>query len=185
MLTFWSVPATHSRRVPNARWISLGILFVLALVAMAAYSAWSRTTIASAESGPCSQSRAIADPGSEMALVGDCNILLGLRDTLAGDAELNWSADLSISQWDGVRVGQTPPRVVSLRLAEQGLSGSIPSGLGALDALAILDLKGNTLTGNIPPELGSLGNLQYLYLQDNVLSSTPRRIWAVSRSCFT
>ena len=158
------------------------MLFALALVAVATYS---QAVIASAESGPCAQGRAIAEPELNLELVNDCNVLLGVRGTLAGDAELNWSADLSISQWDGVRVGQTPPRVVSLRLAEQGLSGSIPSGLGALDALAILDLKGNTLTGNIPPELGSLGNLQYLYLQDNVLSSTPRRIWAVSRSCFT
>ena len=153
--------------IPSGRWLGLYMLFALALVAVATYS---QAVIASAESGPCAQGRAIAEPELNLELVNDCNVLLGVRGTLAGDAELNWSADLSISQWDGVRVFQTPSRVVSLRLAERELSGFIPSGLGHLDALEVLDLSGNMLTGHIPLELGSLESLQYLYLDDNGLT---------------
>ena len=93
-----------------------------------------------------------------------------MRDTLAGDSELNWSANLSIRQWDGIRVFQAPPRVVSLKLPELGLNGSIPAELGSLDGLEVLDLSGNQLTGSIPSELGSLGGLQYLYLDNNWLT---------------
>ena len=163
MPTYSSRPTTNSLTLPGARWLSLAIL-LLALAAMAAYNAWSPTQTASAQSGACSQSDAVVDPEEDMQLVGDCNVLLGLRDTLAGDAELNWSANVSIRDWDGVRVAQAPPRVVSLRLEEKELSGSIPSDLAELDAMEILELNGNMLTGSIPPEIGSLVSLRYLYL---------------------
>ena len=163
MPTYSSRPTTNSLRLPGARWLSLAIL-LLALAAMATYNAWSPTQTASAESGACSQGDAVVDPEEDMQLVGDCNVLLGLRDTLAGDAELNWSANVSILEWDGVRVSQTPPRVVGLRLEEKEFSGSIPSDLAELDAMEILELNGNMLAGSIPPEIGSLVSLRYLYL---------------------
>ena len=41
----------------------------------------------------CSGGVAVEDPANNPELVGDCNTLLGARDTLAGTATLNWDAD--------------------------------------------------------------------------------------------
>jgi hypothetical protein len=49
------------------------------------------------------------------------------------------------------------------------LTGSIPSELGNLSNLTTLYLSINSLTGSIPPELGNLSNLKYLYMDSNQL----------------
>ena len=107
-----------------------------------------------------------ADPG----LVQDCETLLAMRDVLAGGAELNWSADRPITEWEGVELGGVPPRVSGLKLVSRGLSGVIPSELESLTQLRELDLRANLLGGVIPPELGSLAELQGLFLHANHLS---------------
>ena len=106
------------------------------------------------------------------ALVNDCEALLDLRDTLANGAPLNWSASLPLAYWDGVIMGGSPPRIIGLKLSEKALAGHIPSGLGSLTALQVLDLSDNGLTGTIPTELGSLTALQVLDLSDNGLTGT-------------
>ena len=107
-----------------------------------------------------------ADPG----LVRDCETLLAIRDVLAGGAELDWSADRPITEWEGVELGGVPPRVSSLKLVQRGLSGVIPSELGRLTQLRALDLRVNHLGGGIPPELGRLAELQALFLDANYLT---------------
>ena len=62
-------------------------------------------------------------------LAADCARLLAARDTLAGTGMLNWSADVPVTDWDGVTVGGSPLRVTELRLSEEGLTGEIPAGL--------------------------------------------------------
>ena len=88
----------------------------------------------------------------------DCELLLGVMDILVGDgnAQLNWSAYVPISEWQGVTVSGTPPRVTGLNLQRAGLRGSIPPLLGDLDSLRELDLGANQLSGEIPTELGNL-----------------------------
>ena len=100
----------------------------------------------------------------------DSEVLLSARDKLAGDAALNWSADIPIPSWDGVTVGGKPRRVTRLILSERQLSGTIPPELGVLSRLAQLDFHGNRLSGPIPPELGHLSNLEALQLHNNELS---------------
>ena len=100
----------------------------------------------------------------------DSEVLLSARDKLAGDAALNWSADIPIPSWDGVTVGGKPRRVTRLILRERQLSGTIPPELGVLSRLAQLDFHGNRLSGPIPPELGHLSNLEALQLHNNELS---------------
>ena len=103
--------------------------------------------------------------------LGDCRTLLAVRDTLVGDGTaMNWAIGLPIQEWTGVEVNRR--RVVAIRLARQGLSGTIPAELGSLTELAELFLTGNRLTGTIPAELGDLRYLRYLSLSDNELTGT-------------
>ena len=107
-------------------------------------------------------------PGSP--LFDDCTLLLAVKETLAGGAELNWSGALPISEWQGVTVGGSPPRVTGLDLAGTGLTGRIPPELGRLDGLVHLNLAVNRLTGPVPPELGRLAALRGLSLDRNALT---------------
>ena len=118
----------------------------------------------------CDRGDAVTDPDANADLVSDCEVLLTLRDPLAGDAKLNWSADVRIESWDGVGVWGEPMRVFWLTLYEQGLTGVIPPELGDLDGLEELILTGNELSGEIPPELARLDNLRSLWLGDNRLT---------------
>ncbi len=100
----------------------------------------------------------------------DCDTLLGLKDTLAGDATLNWSKDLGLEEWEGVGLGDSPPRVHALWLGFKSLNGTIPAALGRLDQLRFIDFQNNQLMGEIPPELGDLHLLEELTLGVNQLT---------------
>ena len=62
--------------------------------------------------------------------------------------------------------------ITSIRLGENFLSSSIPTGLGLLSELIVLDLGGNYLTGSIPsdfyPSVPSL-SASYVFLNSNYL----------------
>ena len=120
-----------------------------------------------AQSGCASQG---AVTPSETALASDCEVLLSIRDTLAGTAALNWAADAPIADWDGISVGGTPMSVVRISLVDKRLTGTIPPQLGNLPNLTELDLYDNQLSGEIPSELGNLSNLWLLKLGANELS---------------
>ena len=131
---------------------------------------WSATATGTTLSASvCVAGGAVAD-AANTGLVSDCEALLEARDTLAGSATLNWSEDTPISAWEGVTLGATPRRVTGLALGDNELSGSIPTGLGNLPNLRVLDLSRNELTGSIPAELGSLTNLTHLLLNNNQLT---------------
>ena len=118
----------------------------------------------------CANGVAVPSPDGNPGLVGDCEVLLAIRDTLVGDATLDWSAFTEIGDWDGVQVGGTPLRVTALWLWTRELSGSIPPELAQLGRLADLHLGGNSLTGAIPRELGELTGLRRLALYGNRLT---------------
>ena len=123
--------------------------------------------------------------------VRECETLLRLRETLAGNPRLNWGAGHYISAWEGVtvrwlvemlelpdrRLAGTIPAELSdlaeltrLSLPRNTLQGSIPAELGQLTNLTHLDLRDNQLTGSIPPELGQLAKLEELHLGGNALT---------------
>ena len=110
---------------------------------------------------PCVSGGAVVDV-TNAGLKSDCERLLAARDTLAGTASLNWSADTPITEWNGVVLGGTHGHVTELDLGALGLNGRIPKELGSLSNLQQLYLWGNQLTGEIPPELGGLSNLTEL-----------------------
>ena len=118
---------------------------------------------------PCVSGGAVVDATNE-GLVSDCGMLLAARDTLAGTAALNWSADTPIADWTGVALGEASGRVTEILLGGMGLNGNIPKQLGSLTNLQSLDLSDNRLTGSIAAELLDLANLQELYLGGNLLT---------------
>ena len=129
------------------------------------------------EDADCSSGIAVTDPDDNPGLVSDCEALLGARDTLAGSASLNWSADIPIEEWDGITVSDSHGRVVWLNLGFRNLNGKIPAELGNLEYLHTLDLTSNRLNGEIPAELRNLGKLRILYLQVNQLyGEIPREL---------
>ena len=120
----------------------------------------------------CANGDVVSNPGQNAGLVQDCETLLRVRDQLAGDAVLNWSAAVKISEWKGVGVGGSPLRVNHLILAgvnPRPLTGVIPPELGNLTGLEVLAFNSNRLSGRIPPELGNLANLEELHLTRNHL----------------
>ena len=132
-----------------------------------------------ADSAGCSNGVAVPEPQDNSGLVHDCEILLRIRDQLAGRATLNWSHDLSILEWEGVGVEGTPARVRELNLFEGGLTGTIPPELDQLPELTRIILSSeydsytpNILSGPIPPELGNLNKLEGLWLSGNYLSGS-------------
>ena len=118
---------------------------------------------------PCVSGGAVVD-ATNTGLVSDCGMLLAARDTLAGTAALNWSADTPIADWTGVALGEASGRVTEILLGGMGLNGNIPKQLGSLTNLQSLDLSDNRLTGSIAAELLDLSNLQKLYLGGNLLT---------------
>ena len=110
------------------------------------------------------------DPQDNPSLVADCETLLELRDALAGDGTLNWSESIPLTAWQGVVIGDSPQRVVRVRLVGNGLTGTVPSELGKLSGLRTLKLDHNQLTGVIPQELAELTELEVLDLGANALS---------------
>ena len=117
----------------------------------------------------CRSGTAVPDAETETELVMDCETLLGLMDSLAGTALLDWSADLSIEDWQGVTVGSSPRRVTGLSIDQSDLNGFIPSALADLTGLETLSLDNNRLRSIIPAELGGLSNLTELSLASNNL----------------
>ncbi|XP_077226177.1 putative receptor-like protein kinase At3g47110 [Tasmannia lanceolata] len=57
-----------------------------------------------------------------------------------------------------------------LVIGENQISGNIPSQIGNLINLQLLDIRGTFITGSIPTSIGMLQNLQQLYLGGNSLS---------------
>ena len=83
----------------------------------------------------------------------------------------NWLSAEPAASWHGVTT-DAGGRIIGLSLANNGLSGTIPTQLGDLTNLQTLSLSGNSLSGTIPTQLGDLTNLQTLSLSGNSLSGT-------------
>ena len=79
-----------------------------------------------------------------------------------------WWIDTDVENWYGITL--FGGKVDQINLANNNLIGTLPTELGNLSKLLILDLYGNSITGSIPPELGKLSSLFYLYLSGNSLT---------------
>lgn len=79
----------------------------------------------------------------------------------------NWRSRRPLAEWAGVETNAAG-RVVGLRLSGFGLTGPVPTVLGALSELRTLDLAKNQLFGPLPPELGKLQQLEVLDIGWNI-----------------
>ena len=133
--------------------------------------------------GPdCTAGIAVPMPEVHPGLVQDCEALLAMRDKLAGSAELDWSADRHIRNWEGIVLGGSPPRVEKIALFGRELSGVIPPGIGRLAELREVWLSWNLLGGALPSTLGNLTQLRVLQADVNFLSGEiPRELGNLSK----
>ena len=99
---------------------------LLALVLATIQSASAQTN----DAPTCATGSAVPDAAGNPGLMSDCEALLASRDTLAGTASLNWSADIPITKWEAVTLQGTPQRVTRLLLPNKNLNGSVPATLG-------------------------------------------------------
>ena len=66
----------------------------------------------------------------------------------------DWLSDEPLGDWHGVDTNDDG-RVITLVLSNNNLTGSIPTEIGKLSALTVLNLsENNNLTGSIPTEIG-------------------------------
>lgn len=83
----------------------------------------------------------------------DRDVLEDLFTSADGESWINsrgWlEAETSIERWYGVQTNSLG-QVTSLVLADNGLTGSLPPGMGNLSALKRLNLANNALTGRVP-----------------------------------
>ncbi|CAB4302988.1 unnamed protein product [Prunus armeniaca] len=88
----------------------------------------------------------------------------------------NWQGDPCAPEvflWNGLncsyRENETP-RITSLNLSSNGLTGEIALSIANLRMIQTLDLSNNSLTGQIPEFLSQLPNLNVLNLEKNKLT---------------
>ncbi|MBX3000894.1 MAG: hypothetical protein KF893_20395 [Caldilineaceae bacterium] len=129
----------------------------------ATYKLWGGVAQAQAQTYDCSSQSEIS--------VSQCQALVALYNSTNGAAwtdNTNWLATPSPCAWFGVICDDG--NVAAISLADNALSGTLPSALSNLTALKSLSLYSNQLSGDIPPTLGTLTGLTDLNLSGNALS---------------
>ena len=146
-------------------------------------------TITGVAAGTVTVSVTATDPGGlfaslgvEVAVTSDRSVLELFFEATGGTGwgrSDGWLTDAPLGAWYGVTVNHLD-RVVELNLLANGLFGPIPSELGKLTKLEVLNLgwqsgignRSGGLTGPIPAELGNLTNLRELHLGSNGLTGS-------------
>ncbi|XP_051152097.1 probable LRR receptor-like serine/threonine-protein kinase At1g53420 isoform X2 [Andrographis paniculata] len=101
-----------------------------------------------------------------------------------GIASLTKLVDLRISDLRGNETASTIPLISNLRmlkiliLRSCNIIGQLPSYIGEMTSLTVLDFSFNNLTGPIPDSFSKLQNINYIYLTGNSLTgAVPRQSW--------
>jgi Leucine-rich repeat (LRR) protein len=97
------------------------------------------------------------------------NALLKLYKATKGSQWITkWDLKSPVSTWYGVGVKED--KVVSLKLINNNLVGQLPTELGDLASLEVLNLFRNSISGSLPITLGNLKNLTQLNIAFNQVS---------------
>lgn len=98
--------------------------------------------------------------------------LLEFKSSIRSDPNLvlsNWNRTTKICEFNGVKCDKWRLHVISMKLNQTLISGTITPAIANLTALRELDLSDNLLTSNIPPEFSKLRRLKILNLSGNGL----------------
>jgi Leucine-rich repeat (LRR) protein len=112
-----------------------------------------------------------ASPNALGVTKSEYDALVALYVSTDGDNwvdNTHWLTDTA--DWFGVITENG--HVVELWLDNNQLAGQLPSELGNLTSLRVLQLSYNQLTGSIPVALSELSNLVYMWLSANQLTGT-------------
>eukprot|EP00814_Leptocylindrus_danicus_P010486 CAMPEP_0116041832 /NCGR_PEP_ID=MMETSP0321-20121206/25309_1 /TAXON_ID=163516 /ORGANISM="Leptocylindrus danicus var. danicus, Strain B650" /LENGTH=438 /DNA_ID=CAMNT_0003522153 /DNA_START=173 /DNA_END=1489 /DNA_ORIENTATION=- len=103
-------------------------------------------------------------------------VLLELFDALNGtywNHNRGWREERIFCDWTGVKCDDDQQeKVTQLRLEQNDMSGTIPSEIGLLKYLKIIDFRLNSIRGTLPTEIGNLSNLVLLSLRSNDLTGS-------------
>ncbi|KAK4595073.1 hypothetical protein RGQ29_018717 [Quercus rubra] len=110
--------------------------------------------------------RNLSQPGTNKQ---DVDAITNIKSTY--ELKRNWEGDPCLPQpysWAGLHCSYdsiNPPRITSLDLSDNSLTGSIPKFLSQLQYLRILNLERNQLTGSVPADLIERSNNGTLLLR--------------------
>ncbi|KAJ0082080.1 hypothetical protein Patl1_10486 [Pistacia atlantica] len=107
----------------------------------------------------------------------DQDALLSLKAHITHDPNnllaKNWSTNSSICNWIGITCGGVRNhRVTALNISYLGLGGTIPSQLGQLSSLQILDVSNNEFSGIIPSSIFNISTLERIDFSVNQFSGS-------------
>ncbi len=98
-------------------------------------------------------------------------ILLDFYTSTNGE---NWTHSWDLNQpafeWHGITIEDN--KVIGISLLFNNIEGELPSSIGQLKHLQVLELSFNKLSGEIPTELGKLLNLNILAFNGNDITGT-------------
>ncbi|KAL1221573.1 putative receptor-like protein kinase [Cardamine amara subsp. amara] len=109
------------------------------------------------------------------------NDVVAIKDIKAtyGLNRITWQGDPCVPQkflWDGLDCNSTDtftlPKITSLNLSSNSLTGTVAAGIQNLTHLEKLDLSNNNLTGGIPEFLANMKSLLFINLSKNNLNGS-------------
>lgn len=165
----------HNTALRRVAWPIIAAMIAVGTIsgAVAAQEDAVPVAISVEETAPKPSCAGTAAVAGSTELIQDCETLLAAQTVLEGNGqELNWSTDISMRRWAGIRLAETDSHVDRIDLQLRGLAGEIPPVLGDLTGPRYIKLSYNSLTGPIPTELGNLTTLQQLFLNNNELTGS-------------
>ena len=121
--------------------------------------------------GTCTSATVIAHGRGHALLLKDCNVLLSIRDTLAGGREPRLGRGPAHRAVGGHHGWRDPGPGDGESASSPGTSpGPFRRGIAGLSGLEVLQLPINNLKGALPSEVGDLSRLRDLGLHGNALT---------------
>ena len=101
----------------------------------------------------------------------DKQVLLDFYASTNGDSwTQSWDLSQPASEWHGITIKDNS--VVKISMLFNNIEGEIPTSIGQLNNLEVLELSFNKLYGTLPAELGNLQNLKLLAFNGNGLNGS-------------